>query len=143
MANKIKAKKLNMSQVFADDGRVIPVTWIEVLSDSELTNIKSVNVIGKSKGKGFQGVVKRYNFSGDLATHGRSDKHRAVGSIGAETHVSRVLKGKRMPGRMGNKTVNLKNRPVILIEGKKMAISGAIPGAYNSVLQVIFNLNEN
>ena len=135
----IKAKKLNMSQVFLEDGRVVPVTWIEVPSGVDISLIKTVNIIGTSKGRGFQGVVKRYNFAGDLATHGRSDKHRAVGSIGSETHVSRVIKGKKMPGRFGSRTINLRARAVVKVDGSKFAVVGAVPGAYNSVLKISIN----
>lgn len=136
----VKAKKLNMSQVFMDDGKVVPVTWVELSSVTEsVENVKSVDVIGKSKGKGFTGVVKRYNFQGDLATHGRSDKHKAVGSIGSETHVSRVIKGKRMPGRHGGKTINLKNRLVVKIEGARLAVVGPLPGAFNGILKISLN----
>ena len=135
----IKAKKLNMSQIFMEDGKVVPVTWVELKEEAEnLQELKTVDVIGISKGKGFTGVVKRYNFQGDLATHGRSDKHKAGGSIGPETHVSRVLKGKKMSGRHGGKTINLKNRVVAKIEGKKLALIGPIPGAYNGVLKISF-----
>ena len=69
---------------------------VEVFTEGE-----RVDIVGKSKGRGFQGVVKRYGFSGGPKTHGQSDRHRAPGSIGAGSTPGRVFKGKKMPGRMG------------------------------------------
>jgi large subunit ribosomal protein L3 len=67
-----------------------------------------VDVTGRSKGRGFQGAVKRYGFGGGRKTHGQGDRHRAVGSVGAGTYPGRVFKGKKMPGHMGDKQL----RPV-------------------------------
>ncbi len=68
-----------------------------------------VNITGRSKGRGFAGVVKRHHFAGGPKTHGQTDRHRAPGSIGATTFPGRVLKGKRMAGHMGNKRVTARN----------------------------------
>jgi large subunit ribosomal protein L3 len=92
-----------------------------------------VTVTGTSKGKGFQGVVKRHKFSRGPETHG-SHHHRRPGSIGMKEWPGRVLKGKKMPGRMGNDTVTLQHRPVIAcdVENGVLAIKGPIPGPNGS-----------
>jgi large subunit ribosomal protein L3 len=94
-----------------------------------------VHVVGTSKGKGFQGVVKRHGFGGvGQATHGQHNRLRAPGSIGASSFPSRVLKGMRMGGRMGNQRVKVKNLKVlrVLSEENILLVTGAIPGAINS-----------
>ncbi len=88
-----------------------------------------VEVVATTKGKGFAGVVKRYGFRGGPKTHGQSDRHRAPGSIGAGTTPGRVLKGKRMAGRMGGKQVTLKNKELVDLVDGYMLISGPIPGS--------------
>jgi large subunit ribosomal protein L3 len=90
----------------------------------------SVNVTGISKGKGFQGVVKRHHFRGGAATHG-SMFHRAPGSIGASAFPSRTLKGMRGAGQMGQDQVTVRNLRVVRIDAEKniMLVRGAIPGA--------------
>jgi large subunit ribosomal protein L3 len=89
-----------------------------------------VDVIGISRGKGFQGVIKRHNFSGGAATHG-SMFHRAPGSIGASSFPSRVIKGMRAPGRMGGDRVTVRNLKVVQIDAENnlLVLHGAIPGA--------------
>lgn len=87
-----------------------------------------VAVQGVTKGKGFAGVVKRYGFKGGPRTHGQSDRLRAPGSIGAGTTPGRVLKGKRMAGRLGNKTVTLDNREVVDVVDSYLLLSGPVPG---------------
>jgi len=99
----------------------------------------SVKVSNKSKGKGFQGVMKRHGFSGvGGATHGQSDRQRAPGSIGQSSYPSRVLKGTRMAGRMGYKKVTVENLKVIKIIPDKniIIIRGAVPGSVNSYLEI-------
>lgn len=96
-----------------------------------------VDVIGTSKGKGFQGVVKRHGFSGvGMRTHGQHDRERAPGSIGASSYPSRVFKGMRMAGQTGNKRVKVLNLQVVKIlkEQNILLIRGAVPGAINSYL---------
>ncbi|MBO8152499.1 MAG: 50S ribosomal protein L3 [Candidatus Neomarinimicrobiota bacterium] len=95
-----------------------------------------VKVIGISKGKGFQGVVKRHGFGGGPRTHGQSDRLRAPGSIGASAFPSRVIKGLRMAGRMGGKQVTVKGLTIVKIdkENNLLFIKGAVPGARNSLL---------
>jgi len=96
-----------------------------------------VDVIGVSKGKGFQGVVKRHNFRGvNDATHGQHNRMRAPGSIGASSWPSRVFKGMRMAGRDGGKTVTIENLEVIKIIPEKnlIVVKGSVPGAKGSYL---------
>ena len=104
---------------------------VEVFEEGEL-----VDVIGKSKGRGFAGVVKRYGFSGGPKTHGQSDRHRAPGSIGAGSTPGRVFKGKRMPGRMGNDTVTSQNLLISRIdpENNIIAVRGSVPGPKNGLV---------
>ncbi len=184
-------KKLEMTQVFKEDGTVVPVTLIQagpcvitavrknpsgqqsvVLGFGEAKNIakpqatewkdlgsfaitrefplsegdeltkgdkvsvdafevgNTINVTGVSKGKGFQGVVKRHGFHGSPASHGHKDQLRMPGSIGAQGP-QRVFKGTRMGGRMGGERTTVKNLEVVQIdlENNIMAVKGAIPGS--------------
>lgn len=94
-----------------------------------------IDVIGTSKGKGFQGVVKRHGFSGvGGSTHGQHNRLRHAGSVGASSYPSRVFKGLRMAGRMGNDRVKIQNLKVIkvLADENLILVNGAIPGAKNS-----------
>lgn len=90
-----------------------------------------VDVTGQSKGKGFQGGVKRHNFSMQDATHGNSVSHRVLGSTGQNQSPGKVFKGKKMPGQMGNKRVTVQGLEVISVDVEKglLVIKGAIPGA--------------
>jgi len=103
---------------------------IEIFNEGEF-----VDVVGTSKGKGFQGVVKRYNFKGvNDATHGQHNRLRAPGSIGAASYPARVFKGMRMAGHMGNERVTMQNLKVmkVLKEKNVLLVKGSIPGAKNS-----------
>jgi len=93
-----------------------------------------VDVTGRSKGKGFQGVIKRYNFQMQDATHGNSISHRAPGSIGQCQTPGRVFKGKKMSGHMGDRNVTTQNLEVVRVDSDKglILIKGAVPGAKNS-----------
>ncbi|AMV71491.1 50S ribosomal protein L3 [Desulfuromonas carbonis] len=202
MIKGILGKKLGMTQLFANDGRRIPVTVVEagpctvvqkktVASDGysalqlgfiakpahrvnkpELGHFKKagqgafqylrelrgegldeinigdeirldnifvagdvIDVTATSKGKGFQGVIKRWNFSGGRATHG-SMFHRAPGSIGASAWPSRVFKGKKMAGQMGNEQVTVQNLQIVEVrpEENLILVRGAIPGAKNALV---------
>ena len=196
MITSLIGKKLGMTQVFAEDGTVIPVTVIEcgpcVVTQvkntdtdgynalqvgmgkksakrtskaqvehfkkantdprrfvrevewdgegefelgSEITvdifsEIKRVDVTGTSKGRGFQGVVKRYGFAGGPKTHGQSNRHRAPGSIGQSADPSRVKKGRRMPGHMGHRKRTARNLTVVKVDTEKncLLIEGGVPG---------------
>ena len=96
-----------------------------------------VTVVGNSKGKGFQGVVKRHGFAGvGDATHGQHNRLRAPGSIGAASYPARVFKGMRMAGQMGNARVKVENLQVMRVMSEKniMIVKGAVPGAKNSYI---------
>jgi len=203
----IIGKKVGMTQVFAEDGALVPVTVIqagpclvvqkktadkdgydavqvglvEKISNRRITSANrghfekaglqplrtmaefpysgeanvgdkvqvdifkpgdAIDVVGQSKGKGFQGVMKRHNFRGGRATHG-SMFHRAPGSIGASAFPSRVMKGMRMGGRMGGDQVTVKNLRVakIDVENNLLYIRGAVPGGKNGVVVVRFAKN--
>ncbi len=197
----ILGKKLEMSQIFKEDGTVIPVTavvatdnviaqiktkdkdgYIAVqvgygvgkhnnkakvghlkgldavgslkefrMKEDELSEVKrgdkigveafsagdGVDVIGFSKGKGFQGVVKRHGFHGQKASHGHKDQERMPGSIGAGG-VQRVFRGVRMAGRMGGDQVTVKGLEIISVDPEKniLYIKGALPGARNGLVIV-------
>lgn len=130
----LKGKKIQMSQVFSDNGKIVPVTLIrvEILPEEELVDRKVV-IVGKSKGKGFTGVMKRWGFSGGPATRGQSNKPRSPGSIGAQTP-GRVFKGKKMAGRHGNKKVTVKGLKIVNVNtsAKQVMVSGPVPGARNA-----------
>lgn len=102
-----------------------------------------VDVIGQSKGKGFQGVMKRHNFAGGKASHG-SMFHRAPGSIGQSAYPSRTFKGMRMPGRMGGGRITVKNLTVVRVDEEHglLVVKGAVPGARGSYLTVSRSLGN-
>lgn len=97
-----------------------------------------VTVSGVSKGKGFQGVMKRHNFGGGQQTHGQSDRLRAPGSLGQSSYPSRVFKGIKMAGRMGNDRVTLNKVEIVKIDAENNLIylRGSIPGSKNTVLEI-------
>ena len=99
---------------------------------------ESVDIIGTSKGKGFQGGVKRHGFSGGPKTHGQSDRTRAPGSIGSGTTPGRVLKGTRMAGHMGHVRVTAKRLQVIQADGERnlLLVKGSVPGANGGLLVI-------
>ena len=104
-----------------------------------------VNVTGQSKGKGFQGGVKRHNFSMQDATHGNSLSHRALGSTGQCQTPGRVFKGKKMAGQMGNEQVTEECLEILRVDSERnlLLIKGAIPGAKNSFVKVILSDKKN
>ena len=99
---------------------------------------ESVNVTGMSKGKGFAGVMKRWNFGGLQASHGVSVSHRKPCSSGASSYPSRVFKGKTMPGQLGNERVTIKNLTVVAVdkENNLLLVKGAVPGAKNGLVLI-------
>jgi large subunit ribosomal protein L3 len=203
MKKGLIGKKLGMPQIFADDGRRIPVTVIQAgpcvvtqkktigkdgydalqigfdevdparMARPALGHVKAagkggfrtlrelrfdsvdtfnvgdvvgadqfvegeyVDVVGTSKGKGFQGVVKRWGFKGGRASHG-SRFHRAPGSIGASAYPSRVFKNMGMPGQMGNEQVTIQRLQVVRVDVQRnlLLIKGAVPGAKNGVVLI-------
>ena len=189
----IIGKKIGMSHVIQDDGRVIPVTYLlcepnevvhvktedkdgypaivlgfdayknpsknkkfkctkefrvdgtddykkgQTISVTHLKEqeIETVTITAKSKGRGYQGVIKRHKFARGPETHG-SHHHRKPGSVGMCAQPGRVLKGKKLPGHMGNDTVTLKNRKVITVAESDhvIAIKGPVPGARNTYVYI-------
>lgn len=107
------------------------------VSLSILENIEKVDITGKSIGKGFQGTVKRHNFSRGPMAHG-SKNHRAPGSIGAGTTPGRVIKGKKMAGNMGNQKVTVSKLKIVKIDADKnlLLIKGAVPGSEGKLVTV-------
>jgi large subunit ribosomal protein L3 len=99
---------------------------------------EKVDVVGTSKGKGFQGAVKRYHFKGGPRTHGQSDRERAPGSRGAGTTPGRVYKGSRGPGHMGNDRVTAQGLKVVLVDAERnlIGVTGSVPGARGGLVMV-------
>lgn len=97
-----------------------------------------IDVQGISKGKGFQGVMKRHGFSGGPGGHG-SGFHRAPGSIGCSAWPARVVKGKKMPGRMGTDKVTIKNLEILRVDAEKniIMVAGSVPGGRNGLLKIV------
>ncbi|MBS1611573.1 MAG: 50S ribosomal protein L3 [Bacteroidetes bacterium] len=119
----------------ADLGKAVGETYdVTIFADGDV-----VEVSGTSKGKGFQGVVKRHGFSGvGMGSHGQHDRQRAPGSMGASSDPSRVLPGMRMAGRMGGNKVKTKNLKVVkvLAEQNVILIKGSVPGAIGSYVVI-------
>ncbi len=126
---------------FVREFRVADTTLYEVGQEISLDTVvkvgDKVDVQGTSKGRGFQGVIKRHGFSGGGSGHG-SMFHRAPGSIGCSAYPSRVIKGKKMPGRMGNDSVLRKNVVIVDIrtEENVVLLKGPLPGAKNGLLKI-------
>ena len=193
-------KKIGMTQIFRDDGMVVPVTLIEAgpcvvtqiktketdgyeavqlgfgevkrrnkpisghLKNSRLSRYlrevqaddptefsvgqtvgvdifqagEKVDVIGRSKGRGFAGVMKRHGFAGGPRTHGQSDRARAPGSIGGGTTPGKVFKGMKMPGHMGDRRITVKGLEVINVDTDRniLMVKGGVPGAPNSLVHI-------
>ena len=123
-------KKVVEFQEFASEQKLGDVIDVSIFQEGEF-----VDVQGVSKGKGFQGVVKRHGFGGvGQATHGQHNRLRAPGSVGASSYPSRVFKGMRMAGRMGGDNVKVQNLRVLKVVAEKnlLVIKGCIPGCNNS-----------
>lgn len=111
----------------------------ETLTVEMFTEGEYVDVVGTSKGKGFQGVVRRHGFAGvGQSTHGQHNRLRAPGSIGAGSDPSRVFKGMKMAGRMGGKRITIENLVVLKVDADKnlLIVKGSVPGAKNSTVIV-------
>lgn len=116
----------------AGEAQVGSLLDVNLFSEGE-----AINVQGISKGKGFQGVIKRHNYSGGPASHG-SMFHRAPGSIGSSSFPSRVLKNKKLPGHMGNKQITVRGLKVFGIKAEEniLLITGSVPGPVGGVVIV-------
>jgi len=150
-----KAKKVNKAQKtyldknnldypkFVSEFRNVEIDGINIGDELKVDSFKEgdiVDVIGTSKGKGFQGVMRRHNFGGvGTATHGQHNRLRAPGSMGASSYPSRVFKGQRMAGRMGSDRVTVQNLKVIKVMPEKnvILIKGCVPGSINSIVKII------
>ena len=127
-------KKLVEFRDFEGEYKLGDAVTVDIFNEGEF-----VDVAGNSKGKGFQGVVKRHNFRGvGDATHGQHNRMRAPGSIGAASYPARVFKGMRMAGQMGNKRVKVTNLQIMKVFPEKnlLVVKGAIPGPKNSYVIV-------
>ena len=111
----------------------------QVLDVSQFAVGDGVQVTGRSKGKGFAGVVKRHNFGGHGASHGTPDRVRHGGAIGQGTDPGKVWKGKKMPGHMGSEQVTVRGLEVVRIEAERnvLCIKGAVPGGANGYVTVV------
>ena len=124
-------KKILITGVTGQDG----IFLINKLINSD----QEFEIVGISKGKGFQGVVKRHGFKGvNDATHGQHNRQRHPGSIGAASYPARVFKGMRMAGQMGNARVKIENLQVLKImkERNMIIVNGAVPGSNNSYITI-------
>lgn len=129
-----------MTQIFDESGEAFPVTLVVTEEEGEtFAEGDIVTVSGKSKGKGFQGVVKRHGFQGGRRSHGEKHAERTAGSIGGGGRAGgRVIKGMRMAGRKGFNRVTIKNLRIIKVlpESKEIFIRGALPGRRGTKLEV-------
>ena len=137
MDKYIQAKKINMTQVWTAEGKVVPVTVLR--TEGEMTDLVPGTVIkisGKSKGRGFAGPVERHGFHGAPASHGH-DHPRAVGSIG-NRFPQHTRPGMRMAGRMGGKNATVKNSMIVSIdtEAKLIVVKGGVPGHPESIVKI-------
>lgn len=126
-ADTTPKKKLVEFEVFGDDLQLGQTIGVDVFEEGDY-----VDVVGTSKGKGFQGVVKRHGFSGvGMGTHGQHNRMRAPGSLGPGSTPGRVFKGMKMGGRMGGDRVKVQNLRVLKVYPEKnlLVVSGAIPGS--------------
>lgn len=136
MSTKVSGKKIEMTQIFDQEGNVVPATLIEVKA-AEFKEGDRVKISGVSKGKGFQGGVKRWGFAGRGASHGVKHEARTLGSVGT-SFPQRVIKGRKMPGRMGHNRVTVKNLKIVKVDAENnlIAVKGAVPGRRGTLLEI-------
>ncbi len=129
------APKRVLKEVVLEEGSDCEVG--QEITVEEFDDVSVVNVTGKSKGRGFAGVVKRHGFSGGPESHG-SKFHRIAGSVGPGTYPGRVIKGRKMPGRMGNERITGKNLKVIKVDVKRnlLLVKGAVPGSKGGDVEI-------
>lgn len=138
----LTGQKVNMTQVFAENGKVVPVTAVRLedrFADKLVDELvgKKVVIGGISKGKGFAGGMKRWGFQGGETTRGQSTSPRQTGSIGSQTP-GRVRKGKKMAGHLGSEKITVKGSKIVGFdkEALKIMVSGPVPGARNSKVKI-------
>ena len=131
----VKAKRFlaEFSPVSKYDYKTGQEFGVSLFKEGEL-----VSVTGRSKGRGFSGVMKRHGFGGGPKTHGQREHPRSAGSIGQASDPSRVFKGMKMAGQYGNKKVSTRNLEIISVikQSNKLLIKGAVPGANNSIVYI-------
>lgn len=136
----VAPKRARCEMRLPDDKAAGEYTLGQMLDVGVFENIKYVDVVGTSKGKGFQGVMKRHRFKGQPASHGCERKHRSSGSIGSHAtdrgHGAKIKKGKRMAGQMGNERVTARSLDVITVDPKRnlLVVKGPVPGANGGLL---------
>ncbi|MDC0637629.1 MAG: 50S ribosomal protein L3 [Flavobacteriaceae bacterium] len=133
-AGTVAKRKVVEFQGFEENYKLGDTISVDLFAEGEF-----VDVTGISKGKGFQGVVKRHGFAGvGQATHGQHNRLRAPGSIGAASYPARVFKGMRMAGQMGNETVKVENLRVLKVVSEKnlLVVKGCVPGHKNAYLTI-------
>ena len=138
MQGHFRASKASryLREVQADDPAEFAVgqtIGVDIFSEGE-----KVDIIGRSKGRGFAGTMKRHGFGGGPRTHGQSDRARAPGSIGGGTTPGKVFKGLKMAGHMGNRRITVKGLEVVGVDTDRniLLVKGGIPGAPNSLVQI-------
>jgi len=135
------------NQLKVEPARLLTEFKDETLGDGELgkpLNVDifnagdSVSVVGTSKGKGFSGVFRRFGFGGNPASRGAHESYRGGGSVGCHTYPGKILKGKKMPGRMGGETVHVRNLKIVRVDkdNNVLLIKGAVPGANGQIVRI-------
>jgi large subunit ribosomal protein L3 len=149
-----KSKHTNKpEQGFYDKVKAVPARILAEFRSQEMSEEKlgkplsvdmfsegdKVSVLGVSKGKGFAGVMKRWNMGGAPASHGHHEIYRGGGSIGMHTYPGRVFRGKKMPGHMGSEKVFVKNLKVVRVDKEKnvLLVKGAVPGAPGGIVRIV------
>lgn len=138
----ISGLKISQRQEYDAAGKRWPVTVVKLDKSDQLDKLAvgdKIKVTGQSKGKGFQGVVRRHGFKGGPKTHGQSNRQRHPGAIGSGTTPGRVYKGKKMAGHMGNVQATIRNLLVFAVkpEENQLLIRGLVPGGRNSLVKIV------
>jgi large subunit ribosomal protein L3 len=137
-AAKAGTKPLRFVREFRENGEKEYQPGQEIKVEAVFAKGDVVKVVGTSKGRGFQGVVKRHHFGGGFRTHGQSDRERAPGSIGSSSYPSRVFRGQRMAGRMGGERTTVRNLKVVgvIADSNLLLVKGSVPGAINGYVEI-------
>jgi len=135
---KANTKPVRVIREFRGNGIAELQPGQEIKVETVFSKGDVVSIVGTSKGRGFQGVVKRHHFGGGFRTHGQSDRERAPGSVGSSSYPSRVFKGMRMAGRMGGDRITVHNLKVVgvIADSNLLLVKGSVPGAINGYLEI-------
>ncbi len=139
MTEKIFGTKIKMARVFDEGGSPIPVTLLKVAQPDNFMPGENITISGKTKGKGFAGVMKRWGFKGGPRTHGQSDRQRSPGAIGGgSADPGRVWPGKKMPGRMGGNQATFKGMEVVEVDADAgvIKVKGSVPGNPGNEIEI-------